>query len=142
MWSTGALITALFGGDSIFAIQANRCCHDPNEMDDQIFRAAIKGDLSELQIHELWGQMSVHAIDMVKKLLVPDKNGRLGAIAALSHPWFSSDESAPEPKYRGLLADWHGSRLPLDFEGEVESYIKARNWTSKVVRFKSVQYSL
>ena len=138
MWAAGALITALFGGDSIFAIQANRTCLDPDDMDCQIIEATVKGDLNELLTNKHWSQMSGHAVDMVNQLLAIDKNGRLDARAALHHPWFSNGKTAIEANYRNLISKW-SPRFSLDLEdptrleSNIESFVTARKCELKVV---------
>ena len=130
MWSAGAVITALFAGQSIFAIQAKSSLRDGSDESELISNAILKSNLSDIENDTLWREMSHHALALVKSLLISNQNDRLNASAALAHPWFSDNI---RKRYQELISTWQPSLVHRDFDEEIESFLAVKKLKPKVL---------
>ena len=89
MWALGCLITALFGGVSIFAKGSHMNVYQSTGGSVGPIRlAAAKCDLSALDSSQTWREVDLRAVALVKSLLVLDQTKRITAKQALQHAWF------------------------------------------------------
>lgn len=143
MWAAGAVITAMFAGDPIFAIQSARL----SECDTA--QTIEECDLSELRHltkfghhsreHYTWINMSGLAIDLVEKLLVLDPLQRLNATAGLDHPWFSDIKSLPCVKAISQMPTSPPSTYLDGLEDEIAPFIEMRQMESEVSKVRISQ---
>lgn len=116
LWAAGAFITALFGGDTIIALQAAREVEAETGGRDlalehrTMSHKARKCDLSELETRPEWRDMGPKAHDLIKNLLVTDPTKRLKANAALQHPWFTIDAADLQAEWHSIASKWQDSR--------------------------------
>lgn len=97
MWAVGGVITAMFAGDPIFALQSARLPENDTAQTIQTCDLSELRRLTKFGHHArdqyTWVNMSDMAIDLVEKLLVLDPLQRLDATAAIDHPWISEIKS-------------------------------------------------
>ncbi|KAL9098233.1 MAG: hypothetical protein Q9163_006072 [Psora crenata] len=129
MYSVGTLTTALFGGQSYFTLAT--CQAGPSE--EEIMKEAIKCDFGWLNYGPEWNVMSWQAKDFVKKLLVLDEKARLRAKQSLEHGWFTTGAGdSVVTRYQNRLHDWQSHAVPVDFDEDINSYIRTKRLEHKV----------
>ena len=116
VWAAGALITALFAGDSLFAIQALRSIQDDLAQKDPAVVDRVMGfkaqqcNLSELESRPEWQEMGLEARNLVGNLLVANPANRFKASIALNHSWFTGGTAFPQKEWLRLASVWQDSR--------------------------------
>ena len=123
MWSLGCLITALFLGSSIFAIDGEG---NVRHSTSTIMAAAAQCDLSILDDIPAWRDVDPRAKDLTKTLLYLDEEKRTTAEKALGHEWFRSGHRDIDAFYETVKLNW--KRMIPDehyFEEDLKVFIQA-----------------
>ena len=122
-WSCGVLMYILLSGEPPFN----------GESEDEIFKNVKKGDYNFNA--EPFKYVSDYCIDLIKKLLEPNKNKRIKAIDALRHPFFTEafdpDKALTQNKDLSLIEKLSEIKRPFSkFHEAVISYM-CSNYLSK-----------
>ena len=123
MWSLGCLITALFIGSSIFAIDGEENFRHPTSA---VIAAAVQCDLSILDNIPAWRDVDPHAKDLTTTLINLDEEKRTTAEKALGHEWFRSGHRDINGFYKAVKSSWEPI-IPDDyyFEEDLRVFIQA-----------------
>ncbi|KAL8796463.1 MAG: hypothetical protein Q9195_001137 [Heterodermia aff. obscurata] len=123
MWSLGCLITALFLGSSVFAIDDEGHVRHSTST---IIAAAAQCDLSILDNIPAWRDVDPHAKDLTKTLIRLDEEKRSTAEKALGHEWFRSGHRDIDAFYKAVKLNWK-SIIPDEhyFEEDLKVFIQA-----------------
>jgi calcium-dependent protein kinase len=78
IWSAGVILYILLSGQFPFEGTSNT----------EILRNVMKGDFNLAS--GVWTRISIHAKDLIKKMLTKNPAHRISAELALKHPWFDN----------------------------------------------------
>lgn len=123
MWSLGCLITALFIGTSIFAIDGEENFRHPTSA---VIAAAVQCDLSILDNIPAWRDVDPRAKDLTTTLINLDEEKRPTAEKALWHEWFRSGHRDIDGFYKAVKSSWE-PMIPDEhyFEEDLKVFIQA-----------------
>ena len=123
MWSLGCLITALFIGSSVFAIDGDGNFRHPTSA---IIAAAARCDLSILDDIPAWRDVDPNAKDLTKALINLDEEKRTTAEKALGHEWFRIGHRNIDAFYKAVKLSWK-PMIPDEhyFEEDLKVFVQA-----------------